>query len=59
MKLKHILIIQNKIDIIFKDPAAATQNYKEIKNFILGTNAENSPIIPCSAQLKYNVDAVC
>ncbi|KAL4460424.1 hypothetical protein ABPG74_000175 [Tetrahymena malaccensis] len=60
MKLKHILIIQNKIDIIFKESKdAAVQNYKEIKQFILGTNAENSPIIPCSAQLKYNVDAVC
>ncbi|EGR34178.1 hypothetical protein IMG5_021310 [Ichthyophthirius multifiliis] len=59
MKLKQILIIQNKVDVIFKDPQAAQNNYKEIKNFILGTNAENSPIIPCSAQLKYNVDAVC
>lgn len=59
MQLSHIIIVQNKIDIIFRDETAAKKNYQEIKKFIAGTRAENSPIIPISAQLKYNVDAVC
>ena len=59
MQLNHILIVQNKIDIVFKDETAAKKNFVEIKKFITGTRAEKSPIIPISAQLKYNVDAVC
>jgi translation initiation factor 2 subunit 3 len=56
MQLNKIIIIQNKIDIIFKglvffilDENAAKKNYDEIKKFIVGTRAENSPIIPISA----------
>ena len=59
MKLNKIIILQNKIDIIFKDEKAALKNYEEIKAFTVGTRADNSPIIPISAQLKYNIDAVC
>ncbi len=59
MQLNHIIIVQNKIDIIFKDESAAKKNYEEIKKFIAGTRAEKSPIIPISAQLRYNIDAVC
>lgn len=59
MKLNHIIILQNKVDLIFKDERAAVKNHEEIKSFIQGTRAENSPIIPVSAQLKYNIDAVC
>lgn len=58
MKLKHIIIVQNKVDIIFKDEKAVLRNFDEIKKFIHGTIAENSPILPVSAQLKYNVDCV-
>ena len=58
MKLNHIIIVQNKIDLIFKNENAAKVNYDEIKKFIIGTRAENSPIIPISAQLKYNIDAL-
>ena len=58
MKLKHIIILQNKIDIIMKDPNAASKQYEDIKKFINGSIAENSPIIPISAQLKMNVDVV-
>eukprot|EP01083_Nonionella_stella_P014043 39491_1 len=57
MKLKNILILQNKIDLV-KEQEAASQ-YEEIRNFIQGTVAEGSPIIPISAQLKYNVDVIC
>ncbi len=27
--------------------------------FFLGTNAEGAPIIPISAQLKYNIEVIC
>lgn len=57
MKLKNILILQNKIDLV-KEKDAASQ-YEEILTFIRGTVAEGSPIIPISAQMKYNVDVIC
>jgi translation initiation factor 2 subunit 3 len=57
MKLKHIIILQNKIDLV-KEAQAAKQ-YEEIKAFINGTCAQDAPIIPISAQLKYNIDVVC
>jgi len=56
MKLNHILILQNKIDLC-KEPALKDQNEK-IQEFIRGTIAEKAPIIPISAQLKLNIDAV-
>ena len=34
MQLNHIIIVQNKIDIIFKDESAAKKNYEEIKKLI-------------------------
>jgi len=57
MKLKHIIILQNKIDLVKE--SETLERYKEIKKFVKGTIAENSPIIPISAQLKYNIDVVC
>lgn len=57
MNLKNIIIIQNKIDIVVKDNTASEQ-YNQIKKFVQGTNAQNSPIIPVSAQLRYNIDVV-
>ena len=57
MKLKHILILQNKIDLV-KEKEAASQ-YEEILAFIRGTVADGSPIIPISAQLKYNIEVIC
>jgi len=57
MKLKNIIILQNKIDLV-KDKEAASQ-YEEILAFIRGTVADGSPIIPISAQQKYNIDVVC
>ncbi len=56
MGIKNIVIAQNKIDII--DDAQALKNYHEIKNFVKGTVAENSPIIPISAQNNVNIDAL-
>jgi len=57
MRLKNIIILQNKIDLV-KESAAHDQ-YGQILKFIQGTIAENSPIVPISAQLKYNIDVVC
>ena len=58
MQLKRIIILQNKVDLIFDKPNSAQTNYQQIKNFIKGTNAENSPIVPISAQFRHNIDAV-
>jgi len=58
MKLNKIIIIQNKVDLI-DEKKAAEKSYEEIKNFIQGTRAENSPVIPISAQLNHNIDLVC
>jgi len=56
MQLNHIIILQNKVDIIAKDPKAALKQHEDIRAFIAGSCAENAPIIPISAQLKYNID---
>ncbi len=53
-KIKNIIIVQNKIDLVSKEKVL--QNYKEIKNFVKGTVAENAPIIPISAQQNVNID---
>lgn len=55
-KIKHIIIVQNKIDIVSKEQAL--KNYNEIKNLVKGTIAENSPIIPISAQQEINLSKV-
>jgi len=57
MKLNHIIILQNKIDLV-KEPQALEQ-HKQILKFIKGTVAESAPIVPISAQLRYNIDVVC
>lgn len=53
-KIKNIIIVQNKIDLVSKEQAL--KNYKEIKEFVKGTLAENSLIIPISAQQGINID---
>merc|ERR1712063_77733 len=57
MQLKHILILQNKIDLVKE--AAATEQFQHTKKFVQGTVAEGAPIIPISAQLRFNIDAIC
>ena len=54
--IKNIIIIQNKIDLVSKE--RIEKNYQEIKNFVKGTIAESSPIIPISAQRKINIEYV-
>lgn len=57
MKLKHLLILQNKIDLVKE--SQAREQYDQIIKFVQGTVAEGAPIVPISAQLKYNVDVIC
>lgn len=39
--------------------SVAQNQHEAITAFVQGTIAEGAPIVPISAQLKYNVDAVC
>ncbi|MFA4960352.1 MAG: translation initiation factor IF-2 subunit gamma [Candidatus Pacearchaeota archaeon] len=55
-KIDNIIIVQNKIDVVSKEQAM--ENYKKIKEFVKGTVAENSPIIPISAQQEINLDKI-
>eukprot|EP00041_Stephanoeca_diplocostata_P006929 m.95913 g.95913 ORF g.95913 m.95913 type:complete len:461 (+) comp16624_c1_seq1:292-1674(+) len=57
MKLKHIIILQNKIDLVKE--TQATEQHEQILKFVQGTVAEGAPVVPISAQLKYNIEVVC
>ena len=52
--VKNIVVVQNKIDLV--SPEEAKNNYKQIKEFLKGTVAEDAPIIPVSAQYGANID---
>lgn len=57
MQLRHLIILQNKVELITKQ-AALTQ-HGAIKDFARGTVAEKAPILPISAVLKFNLDVLC
>ena len=54
--IKNIIIAQNKVDLV--DEQIALANYKEIKEFVKSTVAENAPIIPISAAHNVNISAL-
>ncbi len=54
--IKNIIVVQTKIDLVSKEKAI--ESYKQIKTFLKGSNAENAPIIPVSANSNLNVDAL-
>jgi translation initiation factor 2 subunit 3 len=54
--IKKIVIVQNKIDLMTREEVM--EHYRQIKDFIKGTVAENAPIVPISAQQNLNVDMV-
>lgn len=56
LQIPNIVIAQNKIELVTEEQAK--KNYKEIKDFIKGTIAENAPIIPISAMHKANLDVL-
>lgn len=73
MKLENVIILQNKVDLVKEGQAVEHQRSIEafVKGMYgdpfescmptllpLGTVAESSPIVPISAQLKYNIDSV-
>ncbi len=55
-KVKNIIIVQNKIDLVTKEQAL--ENYKKIKEFVKDTIAENSQIIPVSAMQNININKI-
>jgi translation initiation factor 2 subunit 3 len=58
MKLEHIIVLQNKIDIVMKDRLSVQKQYEDIKKSLNSGTVAAAPIIPISAQLKYNIDVV-
>jgi len=54
--IDKIVIVQNKIDLMPREKVM--EHYNQIKEFVKGTVAENSPIIPISAQQNLNIDMV-
>jgi len=52
--VKKVVIVQNKIDLVKEEEAM--NNYKQIKEFLKGTEYADSPIIPTSAQHNINID---
>ena len=54
--IDNIVVAQNKIDLV--DAERARENYREIREFIEGTVAEDAPIVPISAQQGANVDVL-
>ncbi|MBS3135293.1 translation initiation factor IF-2 subunit gamma [Candidatus Woesearchaeota archaeon] len=52
--INQIVIVQNKVDLVSKEQSL--KNYKQIKEFVKGTVAENAPIIPISAQHGININ---
>jgi translation initiation factor 2 subunit 3 len=54
--IDKIVIVQNKIDLISREQVI--EHYRQIKEFVKGTVAENAPIVPISAQQNINIDMV-
>ena len=52
--IEKIIIVQNKIDIVTREQAV--ENFKQIKEFVKGTIAEDAPIVPISANSGVNID---
>ncbi len=54
--IDKIVIVQNKIDLMTREQVM--EHYRQIKDFVKGTVAENAPIVPISAQQNINIDMV-
>jgi translation initiation factor 2 subunit 3 len=54
--VKNLVVAQNKIDIVSEE--RALKSYREIVEFLKGTEAQDAPIIPVSAQHSVNIDAL-
>ncbi|KAJ1851830.1 eukaryotic translation initiation factor 2 subunit gamma [Coemansia sp. RSA 1822] len=56
MKLQHIVVVQNKCDLVGEDQAASS--VEQIKAFTDKTSAEDASIVPISAEMGINIDVV-
>jgi translation initiation factor 2 subunit 3 len=54
-KVKHLIVVQNKIDLVEKEQAL--KNYQEIKALLKG-RFDTAPVIPVSAQQDVNLELV-
>ncbi len=54
-KIKHIIVVQNKIDLVEKEQAH--KNYEEINTLLKG-KYDNTTIIPVSAQQNVNIEEI-
>ncbi|HLD07080.1 MAG TPA: translation initiation factor IF-2 subunit gamma [Candidatus Nanoarchaeia archaeon] len=54
MGVKHIVVVQNKIDAVSRD--AALKSHQEIRAFLAGTIFRDAPVIPISALHNVNID---
>jgi len=58
--VKHVIVVQNKIDLVSEEQALS--NFEQIKEFLKGTDFENAPVLPISAQhrvgLGYLIQAI-
>ncbi len=54
--IENIIILQNKIDAVSRE--LAIENYKQIKEFVKDSIAENAPIIPISAVFGANIGQI-
>ncbi len=51
--IENVVVVQNKIDLVDKE--RAIRNYEQIQEFLKGTDYEDAPIIPVSAQHGVNI----
>jgi len=54
--IRHIVIAQNKVDLATREQAM--ENYRQIKEFVRGTVAENAPIVPISSLRNVNLEVL-
>jgi translation initiation factor 2 subunit 3 len=52
--VKNLIVVQNKIDLVTEPQGI--KNFEQIKKFLKGTDFENAPIIPISAQHRAGFD---
>jgi translation initiation factor 2 subunit 3 len=54
--IQQLVLVQNKADLATYEEAM--DNYRQIKDFVKGSIAEKAPIVPVSAQHRFNIDAL-
>ena len=54
--IQQLVLVQNKADLATYEEAM--DNYNQIKDFVKGSIAEKAPIVPVSAQHRFNIDAL-